>query len=70
MQEWNMPKVNLLEGQVDQVLGMIERLQIENASLRAKIERLERGNSLLSERRDQAAKKIDNIVLQLKEEIA
>jgi uncharacterized protein (TIGR02449 family) len=70
MQEWNMPKVNLLEGQVDQVLGMIERLQIENASLRAKIERLERCNSLLSERRDQAAKKIDNIVLQLKEEIA
>ena len=65
----NTIEISGLEYQVDYLLRSLERLQVENASLRQKLTSHNRERSLLATKTQQTAEKIKKIISQLKEDL-
>lgn len=59
-----------LEYQVDYLLRSLERLQMENATLRQKLAAYAREQTYLTQKNQQLASRVKKIIAQLKEELS
>ena len=63
-------ELNNLEFQVDTLISSLEKLQIENQTLRGHLASMNRDRSRLRDKNQRAATKIKRIIAQLKEEVS
>jgi len=63
-------ELNSLEEKIDQLVGLLQKLKLENVSLTKKIAGLNNENVALSENQKNSSKAIKQLILKLRDELA